>query len=215
MKLSLPSLFGQVFGIDSRSLAAFRIGLAIEAMVDLFLRLPDLRTFYTDSGVLPRSLVTGHTWQISAYLMNGSTLFVGFLFVIAFLTALSLLVGYRTRTATFLLWFLTLSLQSRNYLTLEAGDKLYRLLLFWALFLPLESSWSVDNKLHNRQEKHRQLFSAGTVAVCIQVVSVYWFSVLWKRRGDCWGAEGTAVWRAMSLDQFSTAFGQWLSGLPH
>src|SRR3989338_10637877 len=108
-----------VFRIDTRSLAAFRIGLAIEAMVDLFLRLPDLRTFYTDSGVLPRSLVTGHTWQISAYLMNGSTLFVGFLFVIAFLTALSLLVGYRTRTATFLLWFLTTSLHSRNYLVLE------------------------------------------------------------------------------------------------
>ena len=43
-----------VFGIDTRSLAVFRIGLALTILLDLVLRAQDLGAHYTDAGVLPR-----------------------------------------------------------------------------------------------------------------------------------------------------------------
>ena len=50
----------QLFGIDLRSLAVLRIGLALLVLTDLFDRLPDLEAHYTDQGVLPRfGLPTG------------------------------------------------------------------------------------------------------------------------------------------------------------
>ena len=46
-----------VFGIDTRSLAVFRIGLALTILLDLVLRAQDLGAHYTDAGVLPRALL--------------------------------------------------------------------------------------------------------------------------------------------------------------
>ena len=46
----------QLFGIDSRSLTAFRIGLGGLVLADLAYRALDFRAHYTDAGVLPRAL---------------------------------------------------------------------------------------------------------------------------------------------------------------
>jgi hypothetical protein len=40
----------QVFGVDLRSLALWRILIAIVIEIDIFARLPDLRVFFTDEG---------------------------------------------------------------------------------------------------------------------------------------------------------------------
>ena len=47
----------ELFGIDTRSLAVFRIGLALAILADLLIKAPDLIAFYTDDGVLPRALL--------------------------------------------------------------------------------------------------------------------------------------------------------------
>ncbi len=43
-----------IFGLDLRSLAVFRIGLALVVMADLFSRFRGVSAHYTDQGVLPR-----------------------------------------------------------------------------------------------------------------------------------------------------------------
>src|SRR5689334_4327307 len=107
----------ELFGIDLRSLALFRMGLALLILFDLIFRSFSLRTFYTDWGVLPRYVLLekfvgiGH---LSLHLINGTTIFQVILFLIAGLFALALLVGYRTQWATFFSWLLLLSLHSRN-----------------------------------------------------------------------------------------------------
>ena len=45
------------FGVDVRALAAFRIGLGLLVVADLVIRGRQLRTFYTDAGVLPRGVL--------------------------------------------------------------------------------------------------------------------------------------------------------------
>jgi len=46
-----------LFGIDTRSLAVFRVALAAAIVADLLIRVPDLAAHYTEEGVQPRALL--------------------------------------------------------------------------------------------------------------------------------------------------------------
>ena len=64
-----------MLGIDLRTLAALRVGLAAILLIDLLGCLPDITAHYTDNGLLPRDqLVTKlmHDLQFSLHLMSGS-----------------------------------------------------------------------------------------------------------------------------------------------
>src|SRR5262249_6231160 len=54
----------------------------------------------------------------------------------------------------------------------------------------------------------------GTFALMGQVALLYWFSALLKRSPEWW-TEGSAVYFALSLDQFSTSVGRFLLHFPH
>ena len=46
-----------LFGIDPRSLAVFRIGVAGVLLLDLWYRSREIGAFFTDEGVLPRHVL--------------------------------------------------------------------------------------------------------------------------------------------------------------
>ena len=63
----------RVFGADLRSLAAFRIAIALLVLADLTTRSCDLRAHYADDGVLPRSVLIDQLqgrWTISLNVMD-------------------------------------------------------------------------------------------------------------------------------------------------
>ncbi len=105
-----------IFSIDLRSLALFRVGLAILIIADLISRARDLSAFYTDAGVLSRaeSIANSHFLQVSLYWISGNQWIVGGLFVLAGLVALLLGLGYRTRLMAILSWMLLLSLETET-----------------------------------------------------------------------------------------------------
>ena len=63
----------ELFGIDLRSLALFRVGLASMLIYYVLNRVPDIGAFYTDWGILPRGfLVQFDGWsRLSLYFVNG------------------------------------------------------------------------------------------------------------------------------------------------
>lgn len=114
-----------VFALDTRSLAVFRVALALTILGDLALRARDPGAFYTDDGVLPRALLADDIGSRTPWLSLGVGLVPhfwfsgligqGFWFVVAGLTAVLLLVGWRTRwVVTVASWVLLTSLQSRT-----------------------------------------------------------------------------------------------------
>jgi hypothetical protein len=203
----------ELFGLDFRSLAVFRIGLGLLLLGDLAIRAGDLTAFYTDQGVLPRSALPAHHY-ISLHCLDGTADFQAALFVLAGLAALALLVGWQTRLATVVSWLLLLSLHARNPMVLQGGDILLRLLLFWGLFLPLGARWSVD-RLRRRggQPLGDREVSVASAALLLQICFVYWFSAALKT-DPAWRSEGTAVYYALSIDQFVTPLGKYLLGFP-
>ncbi len=214
--------FREVFGADLRSIAALRVALAVLVLVDLAVRATDLTAHYTDAGVLPRSAVVENPGLLSPYsfslnLMGGIMPFQALLFGAAALAALAMLVGYRTRPATLVVWLMVLSIHHRNMLAINGGDILLQLLLFWSLFLPLGATWSVDRARSTARPDapglSTRFFSAATVAFIMQIALMYWFTALLKT-GDDWRVTGDAIFYALSNDQLSTRIGSYLLDFP-
>ncbi len=201
----------EVFGVDLRTLALFRVLLGLFLILDLALRARDLTAHYTDFGIMPREFAD---WYMSPtsftiHTITGSTTGQALLFALAGFFALMLVIGWRTRAVTIISWALLLSLQNRNTMVLSGEDNLIMLLMFWAMFLPLGARFSIDAALNNDTTRTpNAYFSVATLALLIQGMSMYLFSALLKS-DPIWMPNGTAVYYALSLDYFVTPFALW------
>ncbi len=206
-----------VFGADLRSLAALRIVLALVVLMDLAGRATSLRALYTDEGAYPRQLLIGNLnqWQWSVFLATGTVAIVQLLFVGTAIAAILLLLGYRTRLMTLIVWVMLVSIQLRNPLLLNAGDTLLRLLLFWGILLPLGARWSIDAKRSSvPSRKSTQYLSIATAGILLQIAFMYWFTAALKT-GRPWREDGTALYYALGLSELSRPVGQFLHRFPN
>src|SRR5690349_11156361 len=82
----------RIFGIDLRTLALFRVCLALIILLDLALRARDLTAHYSDYGVLPRAALLGDIGYRfpSLHLISGSSKFEALMFVFSGVVALAL-----------------------------------------------------------------------------------------------------------------------------
>ncbi len=189
----------RVFGIDARSLALFRVAVGLILLADLTIRVGSLAEHYSDEGVYPRkawmeamgtayvqspagaTAVTaepGADWLWSLHAMNGRVEFQAGLFALAGVAAMAMIVGWRTRTATFISWLLLTSLHFRNETICNAGDDLLRVMLFWAMFAPLGSRWAMDClQQRRRQEDARPIRAVGAAPSLPAVRDEFWGSV--------------------------------------
>ena len=180
----MKSRLTQVFGLDPRSLALFRICVAGLLLVDLAIRLQDFSAMYTEAGILPLDQAARYhdEWRWSLHFLSAASGFQGMLLALAGLWALALLVGWHTRLATILSWVLLVSLHARMPLILNAGDSYLRLLVFWSVFLPLGKAWSLDTLRRPQPAGGAETpaLSVAGAAILLQVCIVYWYSGLAK-----------------------------------
>src|ERR671910_3872834 len=205
-----------IFGADLRSLAVFRIVLALLVLADLANRATDLYQHYADAGVLPRTVLVEEVlspWVFSLNLMNGGSFFQALLFGVAALAALGMLVGYRTRLMIFVVWVVLLSVQLRNPLVNNSSGLLLRMLLFWGMLLPLGAYWSVDRVRSALPRPSPRFLSLASFGLFMQIAFVYWFTAALKS-GPEWRVDHTALYYALSLDQLATPIGHFLLNFP-
>jgi hypothetical protein len=206
----------EIFGADLRSLATFRIVLALLVLSELANRATDLSAHYTDAGIMPRTVLVEQVlnpWAFSLHLMNGGRLFQALLFGVAALAAFGMLVGYRTRLMTFVVWVLLLSIQLRNPLLNGSESPMLRMLLFWGMLLPLGAFWSVDRARSALPRPSPRFLSLATFGLFMQIAFVYWFTAALKS-GPEWRTDYTALYYALSLDQLATPIGHMLLDFP-
>jgi hypothetical protein len=213
----VPGYLKEIVTLDVRSLALFRVALGLIVLTDLIIRASDMMMFYTDVGVLPRSAVIdqfSHPALISVHFMGGTLFSQLLLFMVAGISGLAFLVGYRTRAAAVLSWFLMISLHTRNPIILQGGDVLVRMLLFWSMFLPLGECFSVDAALDNSERPRKmQVISSATFALLAQATMLYTFAALAKT-GKEWRHDGTALYFALNIEQMRTWLGALMLHLP-
>lgn len=200
----------ELFGIDLRTLALFRVTLATVVGVDLINRWLEASTFYTDWGLLPREALIhlDSVWRVSLYLANGELWFSALLLAVSLLCTVALWWGYRTRLATLLLFVLLVSLYNRNPIMLIGGDGLVACLMFWSLFLPLGARWSIDAALSRTAPPDGpQHFSWASAGLLLQVLFVYFFTA-WLKDGADWWPDGLAVYYTMEIERYASPLGR-------
>ena len=210
----LRSIAREVFTIDTRSLAAFRIAAALMLLVDLALRARFLPENYTDQGVLPREVVArdfpGTLPSIHAF--GGSSSYEAWLFALSGVFAVMLLVGYRTRLATFFSWILVDSLQRRNFMVLETADDILRVMLFWSLLLPLGARFSIDARRAGARRPPNAC-SPASAALLLQTACVYLFSG-WMKTGPEWTVDGSAIYYTLRHDYWARPLAEFVRQYP-
>ena len=206
------------YGLDVRSLAVFRIGLALALLTDLIARSGDLTADYTNVDILPGPVEVNEFLKLgdwSAHLISGHGLVQGLLFGLAALIALAMLVGYHTRLAVIASWLLLVSLQNRHPGLIFAADDVLRAIMFWAMFLPLGACYSVDSALNTLpQPLPLRVFSGATVALMAQQGLIYLFPAVFKTASTIGWPEGSAIYDSLSSAPDVAQLGRWLLETP-
>lgn len=218
-----PAPWHEVFALDYRSLAFFRIFLGLTILADLICRLPSLVSMYTDDGVITRYVVwlyyeqfALNNWEYgiwSLHWISGEASLQYALFGVAALAAIALTLGWWTRIATIISWVLLASLHVRNPLILTSGDTILKLVLFWSMFLPLGKIWSLDAR--NNENKYfvgKRYFSFASAGLILQIILMYFFTGVAKCN-EYWFS-GDAMEYVLRLDIYILPFGSQMLEYP-
>jgi predicted DCC family thiol-disulfide oxidoreductase YuxK len=216
------SFWGHVkssLSLDYRSLALYRMLMGLIIMADVIYRLPDLTSFYTDMGLVPRAIFVNEMatpWSFSLHLANGSLGFIVGMFILHAIFGMMLVLGYKTRWAMLGAWIMTVSIHNRNWLVNNGGDDVLRAILFISIFLPLSKCFSMDAALTEKKEQEQhsaEYFSGWVMAFFFQVFAIYFVSYILKNH-SIWRSEFSALFYSSRLDIFATPFGIWLRDFP-
>lgn len=200
--------------IDPRSLAVFRVIAGVLIVADIVLRSERFWYFYTEEGVVPLWLAQAGTpdLSVSVFYLTTDPRMTAVLFVVYGLVGLQLLIGYKTRFATVLAFLMVISLDHRNVYILSYADTLFRLLLFWAIFLPLGERWSVDAALADRPARHEFVGLAGLM-ILLQMIFMYHVNGLHKTVSPLWRS-GYATPLILGMDEITFLLGETMRTVP-
>ena len=203
-----------IFGIDLRSLALFRIGLGAFVLLDLLNRAADLTAHYTWDGVITEATLKEAggmlRFLMPHYYCSASAVLQAGLFFVHGAVAVVLIAGYRTRIVTVACWYLTSSLQLCNTSLWYGADDVVRLCLFWGMFLPLGARFSLDRAAAPpSHESGDTVVSVASLAYLVQVCLIYFCAAMFKLNSDHWW-EGDALRYALHYDWYVTGLGIWM-----
>lgn len=180
--------------IDARSLSVLRVGLATFVLSELVDRWGILAAFYSDEGILPTNQLDPLTRVLSVHAWSGSALAVRALALAHGLAAALMLIGWRTRAATFATWYLYVSMTMRNCGVAYIADRYAHFFLLLAAFVPCAGAWSVDawRQTASRDGAHAlsasgSVCSAATMLLRVQIVWIY-LDAGWGKAADAEGA---------------------------
>jgi len=203
-----------VFSIDLRSLALFRVSLALLLFAEICDRALGFTAYYTDRGVLPSAVMNElMTHHPSLLLLSDSEIYAACFFVIAGLSSIMMLVGWRTRIATIVMFIALSSIQTRNPLINHNGDALMRYLLMWGMFLPLGACYSLDARSKRVRRDAGSVYSVASAALLLQGLFVYFVVAVSKFQYDIWWA-GNSLWSVLQIDSYVRPFGEFLLNYP-
>ncbi len=210
--------------IDPRTLAFGRIFFALVLIGDLLRRIPWIREFYTNAGVLPNHTVL---WRppvsrlFSFFYMSSLYEESALWFLACFICFFFFLIGWRTRLFHFLSFVATTSLHNRMLFAENWGGVAIGALMVWTLFMPTGRRWSVDALLASmrarRNETPRDLAaglpaadntrfrSFAVLCLLVQIAIIYWFNYVHKS-GQTW-RDGTAVYYVLHQERIITWLG--------
>ena len=188
--------------VSTSTLALVRIAFGLLTFVWALTLIPDLRSFYTSGGILPKQPPEAWTWGILQHSSSmGLVLLVFGLLVVG---SVGMCVGFWTRLSSLMVFVALMSIERRNPWVLNTGDWLLRILSFYLLLAPAGAALSLDRYLRHKDSFWSAPLRSPWVVrlIQIQLSAVYLFSVWAKVQGTTWN-NGTAVSYALRIGDFA------------
>ncbi|WP_372449203.1 HTTM domain-containing protein [Streptomyces montanisoli] len=127
--------------------ALIRIGFAGTWLVFLLRELPHRNEMYGPdapwSWGLAKQLIAGNG-AFSGLMWSDSAVWFEIVYAVAIISSLLLMLGWRTRTMSFLFMFGVLSLQNRSVFLGDGGDNVIHLMAIYLVFTRCGQVWSLD-----------------------------------------------------------------------
>lgn len=185
------------------SLALLRIAVGAVSFAWALSLLPDLYAFFSAHGVEPRPPAHPPLGSWGVLNLFPSYTVALALYGVLLAAALCLIVGYRTRLASVIVFVAVVSFEHRAPSIWNSGDGLLRIATFFLMLAPAGSSLSLDRWRSARDRFWEFPARAPWALRLIQVqISVVYLSAVWlKLHGPTW-RDGTAVSYALRLQDF-------------
>jgi hypothetical protein len=200
-----------------------RIGLGAVLLVQAYVLWKYRGLLLNPEGPIPWTL--GDSWidplmpklsdllPLFASLGLGADAVVAFVLAVHALAAAFLMLGYRTRAAAFFAWITFVLLKDSSPAFLYGVGAMLLIALFYSVLMPVGREFSLDRALKVKAQP-----TAGDASFCVLVLRlhmciVYGFSGIAKSAGEQWWS-GDALWRALSLPQFSQFDPAFLASMP-
>lgn len=189
-------------------IAMFRIFYGLLVIADLILLSPDWQTWFGPRGLVTlqgmRALEPGPRLNVFT-LLPPTAFWPDAVFWVMLAAAITLTVGYRTRTSSIVVWVLLASIHQRNLLITNSGDTMMRVTGFFLMFAPAGAAYSVDRWLRRRQSAEGDEIPPCSPwaqrMIQIELSLLYIMSFWTKSMGPAW-VNGTALHYVEHLDQF-------------
>ena len=205
--------FALFTGIDKYSLALFRIALGVALFLDiLFYKLPYLSAFYTNEGILSTealSLIT-QTYKCSLLYYINSLPGVILFFIITLILCILYIIGYKVKPVSLILYVFLFSIHERNAPFLSGSDAIFRVMLFWSLFLPVNSALSLFPS--KEKDGGATVNNLPAFAILLQIALIYFFNA-WNKSGETW-KEGSAIAYALMIPFHKGVFAEGILNTP-
>lgn len=182
------------FFCDLRFLSLFRILFSAVFIVDLIARFNLSEIFYSNSGVFSPNYVLSKLPDFkgtSIYFFFGSSVFIKTSFIFILLCSIGLLLGYKTRFFSIVLWFFFINIMNRNPFVYYGADLYFLNFFFIGMFLPWNHYYSLDKR---KKKKRLTRFSSPMIAFFIIQVVVIYLSTVYFKLNDLFWQNGKALY---------------------
>lgn len=186
--------------------AAFRAAFGFIISLFILLLSADIFVWFGKEGITSNQTVRNYTQAVGLNILNfakDNDTFLVVFFIVFFLAALSMMVGYKTRWSVIICWLCMNSLYHRNPFLFNSGDTYIRVTLFWLIFADSGALFSVDHYLASKGQTAKtddKLVSIWPQRLLqLQLALVYFHTVVAKIWTDPW-IDGTAVYISSRIE---------------
>lgn len=184
----------KVFGLDIRSLGAFRVVIGLVLIYDLlFERLFYFKELYGSNGFMNQNFLNSTIYKDSIFGFIQTSAEMPFVFALALISYSCFVLGYLHKVNRILTPLLYVYISHKYFLTLIGADQIITVLLLFSIFLPLDKTFLIKSK---NTYKNYEIRGIPTWAILIQISMIYFFNAI-NKTGNLW-LSGDAVKVAVS-----------------
>jgi hypothetical protein len=203
---------------DPTTLGAVRVCTGLVLLYSYLACTPNLSTFIGPNAWIDAEALAairgddgpaGAWWGWSVYVLASQPWAVRLAYSLFLAGIVAFTLGWRTRTASVIVWAGHLSFVHRAFLTWSGMDSILAMLTFYLTLAPSGAALSLDQRRRRTLPTPSWDANVGVRLIQVHMAVVYLCAGLAKLQGARWW-DGTAVWSVMTMQEFAPFDVTWL-----